>query len=111
NHSPGSIKRGSGFQALQQLTFWRKDIHGTKAWANVDKILSLILLGKSYVEVAPDVLHIESNKVLGQTFIRKCFGFGPYRMKVSVENSDFAFVYIGYIEETLFVDLSDRRAG
>src|SRR6516225_9437221 len=87
NHSPRSIKRGTGFQALQQLAFWRKDIHGAKAWPNVHKILSLILLGKSYVEVAPDVLHIESDKVLGQTFILKCLRFGLYRMKVSVENS------------------------
>jgi hypothetical protein len=54
---------------------------------------------------------IEKELVLGQTFIRKCFGFGPYRMKISVEYSDFAFVYIGYIEEALVVDLSDRRAG
>src|SRR5215469_1111716 len=98
HHSPRSIKRGPGFQALQQLAFWRKNIHGTKAWPNVHKILSLILLGKSYVEVASDVLHIESDKVLGQTFILKCFGFGPYRMKVSVENSDFAFVHISYVE-------------
>jgi hypothetical protein len=57
---------------LQQLTVRRKDIHGTKAWAQVHKILCPILLGKSYEEVAPDVLNIERNKVPWQTVIVKC---------------------------------------
>jgi hypothetical protein len=74
NHAPRSIKQGPGFQALQQLAFRRKDFHGTKAWAKVHKILSLILLSKRYIEMAPDVLHIERNKVLWQTGILKWLG-------------------------------------
>jgi len=110
NYTPRSIKQGPGFQALQQLTIQRKDIHGTKACAQVHKILCLILFGKSDVEVAPDVLHIERDKVRGKTVIVKCLGWELYLVEVFVENSDFAFAHISYKEKALIFDLSNRRA-
>ena len=74
SYTPRSIKQGPGFEALQQLTIRRKDIHGTKTCTSDHKILCLILRGKSDVEVAPDVLYIERNEVPWQTVIVKCLG-------------------------------------
>jgi len=111
SYTPRSIKQGTGFEALQQLTIRRKDIHGTTACTSDHKILCLILRGKSDVEVAPDVLYIERNEVPWQTVIVKCLGWEPYLVEVFVENSDFAFVHVSYKKKVLVFDLSNRRAG
>ena len=110
NQTPRSIIQGTVFQAVQHFTFWGKDIHRAQAWAKGHKILRLVLLGKSYVEVTPDVLHIEGNKVLRQVVIHKREVCSRRRLEVCVENSDFAFVHISHIEAAPVFALGDRRA-
>jgi hypothetical protein len=107
NQTPRSIKQGPGLQAFQHLAIRRKDIHGTKTWAQVHKILYLILLGKRYL----DVLYIERNKVPWQKVIVECLGRELYLVEVFVKNSDFTLVHISYKKKALIFDVNNGRAG